>query len=791
MPSSDVELTVFLPTLDEEESLKSLLPQIKREISALGVSHELLVVDGGSRDRTVEVARLAGARVVTQELPGYGGALLKGIAEARGERFLSMDADGSHPPALLPELWRKRDSADIVIASRYAPGGCADMSAWRYGLSRALNFVTRVLLDFPAADASGGYRLYRAAALKGLPVVTRDFSAQQEVLVRLAARGARVAEVPFRFAARVGGKSKASVLRFARSYLRLFWEILRVREGDDALAARGVVLLLGLAAGFWGLSWGLPAAERLRVLPEGRPLSRESAQRLSDAWAKLYAEIERSHERLDAEEPVTYLKGAAQFPPGWDFPPGALANSWRSFMLQTVQPDEKKAFIILSRMRPWRLEFEPLYAQYGGAFVYPLGAWLWFASKLGAATVTADMRHYLMNPAQMGRLYLLGRLFVLAFHLGGLWIIFSIGRRLSGWQTGAAASALWALLPAALLASHQVKPHAVALFWGLCSLHAALKAAESGRLRHFLICGAAAGLAAATSLLYLPFLALPALAWISRSDKKREFAFAAGLGVLLMILFNPYLVFSPQTFAWEFGVYGAQRHRLTLSGLGTWLLSSGIAAGMALALLCGAGVLAGLFRGGDRRRLAAVAVLLAGLVFVRFAEFNDAGSIRLYLLPLALGVVLAVDLLGAANKVICAVLLAACFGDTGVRGLAQLKAFGREASGTAARYQAADWLEANASAGDSIGLLRYPEPSSTPPIPFHRYRLVLADDPGVLVEEGPRWLVADEVRRTFMDSAARNGYDLAAQFPPARLLWAASADASAFADPGFFVWKKR
>ena len=97
----------------------------------------------------------------------------------------------------------------------------------------------------------------------------------------------------------------------------------------------------------------------------------QGVRQLQERWEQLYRDISRSHQRMEKEEPATYLKGFQEAPPGWAFPPEPLLNSCRSFLIQSDNPDEKKAFIILSRMRPWKLEFEPLYLHYGGAFIYP------------------------------------------------------------------------------------------------------------------------------------------------------------------------------------------------------------------------------------------------------------------------------------------------------------------------------------------------------------------------------------------------------------------------------------
>lgn len=225
-----LDLSVVLPVLNEETSLRALLPALKAELEKLGLGYELLAVDGGSTDATARVAAELGAQVLVQRRPGFGGAYADGIARARGAWVLTMDADGSHGPADIPRLWSRREDADVVIASRFVPGGAADMPRFRYWASRLLNAITRLGLGLPARDASSGFRLYRRGAIEGLTIEARDFSVQQELLARVLAGGGRCLEVPFSYLPRVGGESKASLIRFASSYVKMFVLVWRLKS---------------------------------------------------------------------------------------------------------------------------------------------------------------------------------------------------------------------------------------------------------------------------------------------------------------------------------------------------------------------------------------------------------------------------------------------------------------------------------------------------------------------------------------------------------------------------------
>ncbi|MFQ5667998.1 MAG: glycosyltransferase [Candidatus Binatia bacterium] len=228
------ELTVLLPVLNERENLSALLPRLARVLGELGCASEVLVVDGGSRDGTVEAAQGLGARVLVQREPGYGGALREAFAAAAGQFLLTLDADLSHDPDFIVKLWRARTSADVVIASRYVKGGVAYMPLGRKVLSRVLNRFFAIGLGLPVRDLSSGFRLYRAAVLADLDLHGRNFDILEEVLVKAYAQGWRVVEVPFTYYPRDRGASHARIVRFGLDLLRSFLRLWKLRSSIES-----------------------------------------------------------------------------------------------------------------------------------------------------------------------------------------------------------------------------------------------------------------------------------------------------------------------------------------------------------------------------------------------------------------------------------------------------------------------------------------------------------------------------------------------------------------------------
>jgi dolichol-phosphate mannosyltransferase len=225
-----MDLSVVIPAWNEAGNLAKLLPQLHSTLQQLGCEYEIIVVDNHSPDETAQVCSSARATLLQQTSPGYGGALWAGFAAAKGEYILTMDADLSHTPDLLPNLWGARQSAELVVASRYVEGGSTQMPGYRHVLSIILNQVYTRILSLPVKDISSGFRLYRASVLRGLDLRSSDFDALEEILIQVYARGYKIAEIPFRYVPRDQGRSKVKLLRFGMAYLKTLWRMWKLRN---------------------------------------------------------------------------------------------------------------------------------------------------------------------------------------------------------------------------------------------------------------------------------------------------------------------------------------------------------------------------------------------------------------------------------------------------------------------------------------------------------------------------------------------------------------------------------
>jgi len=234
-----LQLTVIIPTYNESNNL----PKLVAVLFSLPIRElKLLIVDDNSPDGTGKVAKdlreKYPGRISVIERPrklGMGSAYLAGFRYALGEgaeAIGQMDADFSHPPEKLVELLNALDSCDMVLGSRYVPGGKLDENwpLWRRGLSAFGNFYARTILGLPVRDATGGYRVWRRSTLIGMPlerVCSNGYAFQIEMTYITARLGFCIHEVPIYFADRRWGRSKMSTaiqLEAARRVWQMLWE---------------------------------------------------------------------------------------------------------------------------------------------------------------------------------------------------------------------------------------------------------------------------------------------------------------------------------------------------------------------------------------------------------------------------------------------------------------------------------------------------------------------------------------------------------------------------------------
>lgn len=246
MNESLERVLVVIPTYDEIDNLAAILTRTR----AANPDVHILVVDDSSPDGTGDLAdRLAAEDEQIHVLhrcvkEGLGRAYLAGFAwglERDYDVLAEMDADGSHSPEQLPALLSALTEADLVIGSRYIPGGMVQgWAPWRLALSRGGNRYTRTMLRLPVHDATGGFRAFRADVLRELhldDISSAGYCFQVDMTWRAWRAGYDIVEVPIRFIERIRGRSKMSSSIVGEALVRVGWWGLHNRSrGARALA---------------------------------------------------------------------------------------------------------------------------------------------------------------------------------------------------------------------------------------------------------------------------------------------------------------------------------------------------------------------------------------------------------------------------------------------------------------------------------------------------------------------------------------------------------------------------
>lgn len=244
-------ISVVIPALNEEKSIGNVISEIPEEID--GRKTEIIVIDDGSSDNTVEIAKKTRAKVFSHKITrGYGAALSEGFKKSKGDIIGFLDADGTYHPKDLSKLYNKlkTENLDLVVGSRLLSKKSEMPPIRRIG-NKFFAFMVSRLTKAKVSDPASGMRIFRKEILTEIHPLSDELNFTPEMTTKAVQIGLKYGEVPIEYRER-SGESKLNI--FKDGY-RFFTIIVRTVRDYNPMAVFGtlgiVTIILGSALGFY------------------------------------------------------------------------------------------------------------------------------------------------------------------------------------------------------------------------------------------------------------------------------------------------------------------------------------------------------------------------------------------------------------------------------------------------------------------------------------------------------------------------------------------------------------
>lgn len=519
-----------------------------------------------------------------------------------------------------------------------------------------------------------------------------------------------------------------------------------------------VLVVATFAVGVAGAGWGLPSSRRAEITLSENLRTPAFYARLAKVRADIY---EKAGPNLPAYAGRLLVSGG-----GYDAsvnlatPPEKdgtihlvskgrdisleLLRAYNSYLLRSGHPDEQDMLTAISKMNPRRLKFDPHFYRYGGSYLYPLAGWFGAAGAAGYLKINPDITFYHASPGDMGRFYLLGRLFSLVFGAMLVWTAYLFARDFYGPRVGFFAALIFASSPMLLAESNTMKPHIYAAFWAMLGVYWMQKLLRSDDKKYYWAAGAALGLAAGTTInswIYLAFLPAVILAkyrargaaFVAAEAVKRS-AQVLAVSAVVFTLTNPYVIFSFADYMDELR-WTASFHHFIFRPWVLFTVPFRAAFGAPLAAAVLAALLFALVHKketGDRLLSYFSAAALLFLAVSSGGQGEASAYMRYHLPLMAVLSAVAASAFSDTPRIRPVVVRAAALAviGAGVLWAQSLRTFHAvkyiRASGDGASAIAAGrWINTHVPPGSSVGVMKYtPHVDSTPPFRFADYKII-------------------------------------------------------------------
>ena len=221
-------VSVVIPVFNEERTIGNIIARTRDTMNKLNVPYEVLVVDDGSIDKSLQISKNEGAETFREPHQGKGHAIRAGFQRAKGNIIVTLDSDGSHRPEEIPTVLESviDGKADLSIGSRFSNSslGLAKIPRINRLGNRTFNRLIEFLTGARISDSQSGFRAVKSTVVVKLNLNSQGYEVESEMLIKAWKKGARIAEIPISFDQRTMGKSRLDPVKDG---MRILYSIIK------------------------------------------------------------------------------------------------------------------------------------------------------------------------------------------------------------------------------------------------------------------------------------------------------------------------------------------------------------------------------------------------------------------------------------------------------------------------------------------------------------------------------------------------------------------------------------